>query len=130
MERAFLVIFLLFFMPGIAGAQNNKTADKKFWTVNAFLVGSTIYDVESTYFTLNKCGTCQESNFFMKPFVNAGRPAIYAIQGSIDAGVVYASYKVKKGSGKFKKVWWFVPVAMTAGHFVAGTYNVRITIRF
>lgn len=119
------LVFLL--VTGIAEAQDQKTADKKFWAVGTFLVGSTIYDVESTYYALDKCPTCRERNPFMRPFVKAGKPWLYTVQGSIDAGVIYASYKTKKQA---KKLWWLLPVVMTATHSIAGTNNIRIAIRF
>ena len=126
----FVVLFCLFLAPGVARAQEEEVADKKFWAVSTFLIGSTIYDIESTYFVLGKCKTCEEGNPIMRPFVKAGKPALYAAQGSIDAGVLYMSYKMKKGDTRFKKVWWLLPVAMAAGHMVAGTYNMRFAIRF
>ncbi len=133
------ILLILSSVPLTASAQDvpgvghrplvgKSVADKKFWTVNTFLIGSTIYDMESTYFALDKCGNgCRERNPLMRPFVKAGRPALYAIQGSLDAGIIYASYKLKKED---KKLWWLLPVVVTAAHSVAGTHNVRIAIRF
>lgn len=127
--KRFLIIYLfLFLIPVPVKAQD--VADNKFWAVNSALIGATIYDVESTYFTLDRCKTCYELNPVMRPFVEAGRPSLYAVQGLIDAGVIFASYKMKKQDSKFRKVWWVMPVAVTAGHLVAGTVNMKIAFRF
>src|SRR3989344_4360324 len=127
--KRFLFVFLgLFFIPTIVQAQ--EVSDKKFWIINSILIGATVYDIESTYLALGRCETCYEFNPIMRPFVEAGKPQLYAVQGLIDAGVIYASYKMKKQDSKFKKVWWVLPVAVTASHLAAGTNNIRIAIRF
>jgi len=113
--------------PVYAQTQTEKTADKKFWVVNTIMIGSTIYDVESTYFALNRCENCYEANPLMKPFVEAGRPALYIVQGAIDVGIIYASYKMKK---KGHKLWYVLPAIVTVAHTIAGTHNIRIAVRF
>lgn len=127
--KRFLFIFLcLFLIPTAVKAQD--VADKKFWIINSVLIGATVYDIESTYLALDRCETCYELNPIMRPFVEAGKPQLYAVQGLIDAGVIYVSYKMKKQDSKLKKMWWLLPVAVTAGHLVAGTNNMRMAIRF
>lgn len=128
MKHSLFIFLCLFFIPVAVQAQN--IADKKFWIINGAFVGATIYDIESTYLALDRCETCYEFNPIMRPFVEAGKPQLYAIQGLIDAGVIFASYEMKKQDGKFKKMWWVLPVAITATHLVAGTINMRIAIRF
>lgn len=125
--RSSVLIALLGLLLAPVALQAQEVADRKFWTVNTMLIGSTIYDVESTYYALDKCQTCREGNPFMRPFVKAGKPWFYAVQGSIDAGVIYTSYKMKKND---KKLWWLLPVVMTATHSIAGTSNIRIAVRF
>jgi len=130
-----LAICFLLLGPGASFAQipqeqevqQKKTADKKFWIVNSLMIGSTIYDVESTYFALDRCKRCRESNPLIRPFIKAGRPAIYTVQGSIDVGAVYLDHKLKK---KGNKLWWLLPVVLTVSHTAAGTHNVRIALRF
>lgn len=124
-----MVILFIFIptCPIYCQTQKEKVLDKKFWTVNIIFVGSTIYDVESTFYALDKCHTYREGNPLMRPLVEAGRPWIYAVQGSIDAGVIYTSYKLK---GNDSKLWWILPVALTAVHSIAGTHNIRIAIKF
>ncbi|TSC90538.1 MAG: hypothetical protein G01um10142_404 [Parcubacteria group bacterium Gr01-1014_2] len=110
-----------------AQTQGEKVLDKKLWTVGSLLIGSTIYDVESTYFAFDKCVACYEKNPRMRPFVKAGKPWLYAVQGSIDAGVIYASYKMKD---KDHKLWYLLPVALTVVHISAGMHNIRVAIKF
>ena len=122
-----LITCFLLFGTSLFAQEKKKTADKKFWIVNSIMIGSTVYDIESTYFALDRCKNCREYNPLMRLFVEAGRPAIYAIQGSIDAGVIYVSYKMKK---KGHKLWFVLPVAVTVVHTIAGTHNIRIAIKF
>ena len=68
-----------------------------------------------------------EGNPLMRPFVKSGRPILYAVQSLINAGVIFLSYKMKQGGSK---LWWVMPVALTAGHSVAGTYNIRLALTF
>ena len=110
-----------------AQVQREKVADKKFWAVNTLLVSSTVYDTRSTYFALEKCKNCREANPLMRPFVKAGEPWLYVVQGFINTGVIYASYKMKE---KDHKLWYVLPVALTIAHTIAGTHNIRIAIKF
>jgi len=66
----------------------------------------------------------------MKPFVEAGMPWLYTVQGAIDAGIIYGSYKMKKSDTKWKKVWWVIPTAVMVGHLAAGTHNIKIALKF
>ncbi len=119
----------LMLIPNFVQAQSKDVADKKFWIVSTLLIGSTIYDVESTFYGLNRCkGGCHEGNWFMKPLVKAGQPGLYAVQGSIDAGALYVSYEVKKRG--HKKLWLILPVTMTVAHLIGGTRNLSIALRF
>ena len=122
-----LITCFLLFGTSLFAQEKKKTADKKFWIVNSIMIGSTVYDIESTYFALDRCKNCREYNPLMRLFVEAGRPAIYAIQGSIDAGVIYVSYKMKK---KGHKLWYVLPAIVTVAHTIAGTHNIRIAVRF
>lgn len=126
MKLLFVSLISLLLIPTYLQAQ--EVTDRKFWTVNTLLVGSTVYDVESTYFALDRCGNnCREGNPFMRPFVKAGKPWLYAVQGSVDAGIIYSSYKMKKNNNK---LWWLLPIAITTTHSIAGTHNIRIALRF
>lgn len=121
----FVLVFLLISIP--VKAQDRNIADEKFWVTSTLLIGSTIYDVESTYFALGKCGICREANPVMRPFVEAGRPWLYTIQGSVDAGIIFTSYEMKKRHNKW---WWVLPVAVSAAHLTAGTRNIKVAISF
>ena len=131
--RITLLALAFLLAAGVAEAQDQKTADKKFWFVSAALVGSTIYDVESTYYVFDKCPTCRELNpTFMKHIVYAGRPALYAVQGSMDAGIIFMSYKFKQDPKLrwMHKSWWVLPVAVSVAHSLAGTHNIRFALTF
>lgn len=120
MRVTIVIVFVLCFAVMISAQE--KTIDKKFLVVNGFLVGSTIFDTETTFAALDNCPTCKESNPIMRPFIKSGRPATYAVQGVIDVGIIYWSYKLKK---EHRKIWWVLPVVMGASHVVAGGFNLR-----
>jgi hypothetical protein len=99
-----------------------KVIDKKFWAIGTGLALSTAYDIETTFNALNNCN-CIERNPVMRPFVNRGRPAVYAVSGGMNAAAMFAAYKLRK---KHPKIWWIIPVCFTAGHIFAGSYNLRL----
>lgn len=122
MRILFLAFIIVVFFSSVALAQE-KTADKKFIFTGAFLVGTTVFDVETTFAALNKCGnTCHEGNSLMYPLVQSGRPAVYAVNGAIDAGLIAWSYKLKKDGSK---LWWFLPIVAGTAHGLAGGFNMR-----
>jgi len=120
MRAALLVFFLL--MPSFAGA-----ADRPFIMVSTALVASTIYDAETTYAGYNdRHPGVHEANPIARPFVKAGRPALYGFELGADAAVLYAAYRMKNSdSPTWRKVWWILPVTVTVGHVAAGTANLR-----
>ena len=121
------LFFCLLLAPSALEAQD-KVADGKFWAASTFLVGATIYDVESTYFALNRCeGGCKEGNPIMRPLIEKGRPWAYAFQGSMDAGVIYLGYNLKK---RGHKIWYLPPVIVGAAHAAAGTWNIKFAMKF
>ena len=121
------IFFLIIGSKAFAQAPEKKTLGKKFWVVNGLFVSSGIYDVESTFYVRGKCPACGETNPFMRPFVEAGKPETYAIIAATDIAVVYSSYYLKKHNSK---LWFVFPVVLTASHVVAGTYNIRLAMKF
>lgn len=127
MKPIFFLALFLFATSNLAQAQD-KTADKTFWTVSSALIGSSIYDIESTYFVLDKCEKkCREANPIARPFIERGRPWAYAFQGSINAGLLYYSYRLKEDGNK---LWYIPPLIVTAGHVAGGTWNIQFSKRF
>ncbi len=120
--RKLLLAFVMVFYSFPALAQE-KTVDKKFIFTSIFLAGTTVFDTETTFAALDKCNhTCKEGNPLMRPFFNSGRPAVYAVQGAVDVGLIAWSYKLKKDGNK---LWWFPPVVVGAVHGLAGGFNLR-----
>ena len=123
MRRFVLLLFFLFLIPMPIQAQG--VVDKKFLIINAPLIGTSIYDIESTYFALNRCeNRCREGNPLMRPFIERGRPWAYAYYLSLDAGVIYYSYYLKKNG--HNKLWYVAPLAVAGAHTIAGTWNIKI----
>ncbi|MBI2981998.1 MAG: hypothetical protein HYY44_06890, partial [Deltaproteobacteria bacterium] len=113
--------FLLLSMSSeIQAEKSARTPDTTFWIVSAGLVMTTIYDLETTFWSLKNCDNCKEGNFLVAPLVNTGRPATYAVMMGVNAGLLYLSYRVKKQGSK---LWWIGPAIGTAAHGVAGTLN-------
>lgn len=103
-------------------AEEKKVIDTKFLLASAYLIDSTIFDMESTYIGLRSCPNCFEANPILEPFIKKGRPAAYLFQGAINGLVLYESYHLKK---KGSKIWWLAPIAIGSAHFVAGGFNLR-----
>ncbi len=109
--------------------QKVKTIDKKFFAVSAALWGSTILDAETTHSCLG-LGTCREGNPVMRPFFKAGRPATYGFYAGANSAVLYLSYRLRKSSNPTaRKLWWVMPVMMTASHAFIGGASLRFSFK-
>lgn len=101
-------------------------SDREFTVASAALVGSTVFDVESTFRGMGRNPNLIEGNKLMRPFVNAGRPATYGVTMGIDAGLLWWSHREKRRGSKF----WWVPIAVGTGvHIAAGVNNLRLARR-
>lgn len=97
--------------------------DWKAFTAVALLQGSTIYDMETTFRTLDRCSRCKEGNPIMRPFIKAGRPATYAFTTGMNVLTTYVALNARAQGKK----WWYWPIiANVAVHVVAGVHNSRI----
>lgn len=105
-----------------------KIFDKKFYTLMFGLQASTMLDIESSYHTLKNCPagfTCREGNPLLRPFVQAGRPAVYAFTTGTNALAVLSSYKLKKNGSRF---WWVPMTVYTGIHAYCAVRNFQ-TVR-
>lgn len=124
MKTLFLALVIIFYSSPILA--QDKTVDKKFIFTSAFLVGASSFDSESTFAALDRCGfNCKEGNPLMRPLFRSGRPAVYIVNGALDTGIIYWSYRMKKDG---KKAWWLMPVVIGAVHATAGSFNLRFVI--
>ena len=106
-------------------AVQTKVVDTRFLINSSFLVGSSAFDVETTFAAL-KNPHVREGNPIMKPFVNLGRPATYSFVGGMDAGSIYFSYRMKKSDKPgLRKLWWIGPVSASVAHCFVGGLNLR-----
>jgi hypothetical protein len=106
-------------------AVHTKVVDTRFLINSGFLVGSSAFDVETTFAAL-KNPHVREGNPIMKPLVDLGRPATYSFVGVMDAGSIYFSYRMKKSSSPgLRKLWWIGPVSASAAHCLVGGLNLR-----
>lgn len=99
--------------------------------MSAALVGATVYDLETTFWALERCPTrtrCYEGNPVQRSFVERGRDATYAFNLAIDAGLLYGAYRMKASPGRLSRWWWVLPAAGIAGHAVGGTMNLRLVL--
>lgn len=95
-------------------------SSRDLWVMTAWLTAATIYDVESTLHLLARCDECQEANPIVRPFVERGRFATYAYSAAVNAIVMYMARRMYLRGD----TWWRVfPLALTAVHGVAGTWN-------
>jgi hypothetical protein len=135
MKQLLAVMNLLVFLSTASVAQeiNNNVVDKKFVAVTGALISATIVDIEGTFAVRNSLKNnpdyyFHERNPLLRPFVNAGRPATYAILGGMDAGVLALSYKMKKSANPtIRRLWLLPPVMLAIGHAFAGASNYRLS---
>ncbi|TSC91164.1 MAG: hypothetical protein G01um10142_103 [Parcubacteria group bacterium Gr01-1014_2] len=130
----FAAVVLLF--PSFVLAQeansSDKVVDTKFMLVVSSLVASMVFDVETSFAGIKKHPeiNTREGNPVMKLFVNAGRPATYALLSGAEAGLVSISYWMKKSKKPaIRKIWWAVPVVGTTSHAIGGGVNLRFVFR-
>ena len=103
--------------------EHKKVADKKFILTSVFLAGTTVFDMETSFAAIDKCGgSCKEGNPLLRPLFNSSRPAVYAVQGAVDVGIITWSYKLKKDGNK---LWWFPPLVIGTAHAITGGFNLR-----
>jgi hypothetical protein len=134
MKQLLAVLSLSIFLSAASVAQDiKKVVDAKFVAVAGALIGTTIMDVEGTEAVRNSLKGNKEFYFhernpLLRPFVNAGRPATYAILGGMDAGVLALSYKMKKSANPtIRRLWLLPPVMLAIGHAFAGASNYRLS---
>src|SRR5579863_8202196 len=102
-----------------------KVVDTRFLINSGILVGSSTFDVETTFAAI-KNPHVREGNPILKPLVDLGRPATYSFVGAMDAGSIYFSYRMKKSSSPgLRKLWWIGPVSASAAHCFVGGLNLR-----
>lgn len=109
-------------------AAERKIFDKKFYTLMLGLQTSTMLDIESSYHTLKNCPTgftCREGNPMLRPFVQLGRPAVYAFTTGTNVLAVMSSYKLRKKGSRF---WWVPITAYTGIHTFCAVRNFQ-TVR-
>lgn len=103
-----------------ASPMQTDVVDSKFYAVSGFLVGATAFDVWTTFRGVHN--GAREANPLMRPFVEAGVPAMVAFQAGLDGGILYWSYRLKKDHERY---WWLLPVVIGTSHAVAGGFNIR-----
>ncbi len=99
-------------------AQDVPAKHDDFWWLTTVLTVTTVYDVESTFHGLQKCGGCRESSPLGKLMVNRGRLPTYAIQFGLNLSLLLLARS--KGGG-----WTSAVITIALGHFIAGTLNLR-----
>jgi len=110
-----------------ANNRSNKVADGKFWAVNLTLVGFSVYNIESRFYVLDKCDTCQLKGVFGIPVAKPTRPFAYAEIAAIDVPLLLYSYKLKKQNNK---LWFILPLSVAAVHAAVGSHNITFRINF
>jgi hypothetical protein len=114
------------FMPCSQG-RTEEVIDKNFLLVSAYLVGTSIFDVETTFSAIKN--GAQEGNPILKPFVKRGRAATYGVILASDAVILLTSYYVKKSKDPVvQKRWWIIPTIVGTSHGIAGTLNLRFVL--
>ncbi len=106
-----------------------KVADAKFLALMMAVQVSTVVDIESTFHTIGQCPpgyTCREGNPLLRPFIQSGRPAVYAFTTGINGLVMWHSYRMKKRGSRW---WWVGPAIQIGVHTWAAVHNYRTASR-
>ena len=99
---------------------------RPFWVTVGWLSAATIYDIETTFWLMDRCATCDEQNPVTKGIVAEGRLATYAYSLAIDGVVLYIAKRMYDRGDP----WWrVIPIALTIVHAVAGTWNLYQSTR-
>lgn len=96
-----------------------------FWTVGGLLGTAMLLDTKSTFDVLNRCTRCYEGNPYVAPFVNRGPKVAFSAGLGFDVGVMAVAASMKR-SERFHRIWWVVPIALTAGHVWAYRHNLNV----
>lgn len=105
--------------------------DAPFLLVTATQLGTTYWDIDSTFRVLDRCSTCYEANPRMRPYVEEGRGSLNRVQAYYSGGTMLASLGMKaafrKNRSWFLRNAWVIPQLMLAGvHARAAFGNERI----
>jgi len=120
MRYVIVVLFLLIV------AQPAEAETKKFWVASGVLAATTIYDMETSIYTLGHNTNARESNVVLSPFLKKGRPAAYTYQAAVDLGLMLMVHRFKKEIPNLR----FLPlVVVSAGHGLGGSMNLRIALK-
>jgi len=108
-------------------APARRVTDKKFWLTAAALNAAMIVDTKTTFDVMKRCTACYEADPYARPFVERGPAVTYTAGEAFDITVMAIAAKMK-GSDRpfFRKTWWVVPIALTAGHAMAARHNMRV----
>jgi len=107
--------------------QTPRATDKKFWLVTAGLNTTMLLDTKSTFDVSRWCPTCEESNPFVRPFVERGPRVTFAAGVAFDAGVMAMAAKMKRSDRAWMRhTWWVMPAALMTGHTIAWRHNVNL----
>jgi hypothetical protein len=104
-----------------------KVADKKFWLTAAALNAAMIVDTKTTFAVMQRCTRCYEADPYARPFIERGQGVAYTAGEAFDITVMVVAAKMK-GSDRpgFRRTWWIVPIALTAGHVLAARHNAQL----
>lgn len=97
------------------------TDDRRYRAAYLWLTAATIFDVESTFYLIDRCPTCQEQNPITDSLVDSGRLAIYGYSALVNAIVMYIAKRLyERGDPS----WRVLPIALTVVHALAGGWNI------
>ena len=104
-----------------------NVTDKKFWLTAAALNIAMIADTKSTFDVQRRCDICYEKNPYAAPFIARGPAVAFAAGEAFDVGVMVVAAKMKGSDNKlYRRTWWVVPIALTAGHAIAYRHNLSV----
>lgn len=94
---------------------------RPFWVMAGWLMASTIYDAEATFYLLDRCQECREQNPFTRPILEQGRLVTYLYSAALNGVVMYIARRMYDRGDP----WWRIgPLTLAIVHGIAGTWNL------
>jgi hypothetical protein len=126
----FYIIFLISFSNLYAQTDSlsaGSSKGKKILVSGIILSISAIYDLETTYYGVNKFPSkLEEGNIFTKSMLNKGRPINYLYKGALTTFILWYQRKYFMSSEKY---WWLPTLVFSGMQFAVGTYNISLILK-
>jgi len=105
----------------------SRVTDAKFWLTAVSLNVAMAIDTKTTFDVAHRCPQCVEADPYAQPFVARGPVVAFTAGETFDIGVMVLAAKMKGSDHPlYRRTWWVIPLALTAGHVLAAEHNTHV----